>query len=136
MEATVAAFTRQLENERMNLSDMEAQANHELMRHRDLVKAYHPLVQRCRYSESADKASRARIEELTAELQAEQDQCADLQQKLSVSQDENTQLRDVQREHEELLVVHQALQLEHVDVSIHPLVAASGTMNQRVAWSY
>lgn len=104
MEAAVAALNRRLENERMHLSDMEAQANHELIRHRDLVKAYHPLVQRCRNAEAADKASRTRIEDLTRELQHEREQYADMQQQLSSSEGEIAQLREVQKAHEELLV--------------------------------
>lgn len=124
MDATVASFSRQLENERMRMSDMEAQANHELMRHRDLVKAYHPLVQRCRYAEAADKAGRARCEELKGELQVARDQCSDLQQQLAASQDDNENLQAVKMEHEELLATHDKLKEDHVDVRIHPLVEA------------
>lgn len=118
LEASVVALTRQIENERMALADMEAQANHELMRHRDLVKAYHPLVQRCRHAEAADKVGRSHIEELTNEIRDFQDQCSDLQQQLSTSAEEISQLKEVQKEHELLLLDNKALQDEYLEVSI------------------
>ena len=131
MEASVASFSRQLENERMHLSDMEAQANHELMRHRDLVKAYHPLVQRCQNAEAADKAGRARCEELRAELQAARDQCGDLSQQLSASEDDNQQLRAVNQEHEELLAAHDKLKEDHVEVCSPPYASAISKVLQQ-----
>ena len=120
-EAEAAALSHTLENERMRQADSEAQAWHALCRRNDIVQAYQPVLNRVYAAESLQHVANLRVEAVTQELSALQNQHESTQDELGEMQKEQKRLLRVEEEHGVLLQQNEDLRAELKDVRSSPI---------------